>query len=49
MPIVPALKPSRKVLAALLLPSYLQMQTSPTGSLDSLRASMEELERMLEK
>ncbi|KKN84484.1 hypothetical protein LCGC14_0289460 [marine sediment metagenome] len=47
MPIRPAPKPSWKMLAALLMLAYLQMQTSPTGSIDSLKQGMDELEKML--
>jgi hypothetical protein len=48
MPIFPVQQPSRKTLAALLLPAWLQMQTSPTGSLKSLKEGLDELERVLE-
>jgi hypothetical protein len=48
MPIFPVRQPSRKVLAALMLPSWLQMQTNPTGSLLALKEGLKELEKILE-
>ncbi len=45
MPIVPG-KPGRKLVAALLLPSWLQLQSSPTGSLESMKDMLKDLEKM---
>jgi hypothetical protein len=36
------------MLAALLLPSWLQMQSSPTGSIASLKEGLKALEKALE-
>ncbi len=47
MPIVRSPKPSWKMLAALLMPSWLQMQANPTGSVESLKQGMDELEKSL--
>lgn len=47
MPIRPAPKTSSRVLAALLLPAWLQMQSSPTGSVESLKGRLDELEKVL--
>jgi hypothetical protein len=49
MPIFPVRQQvSRKMLAALLLPAWLQMQSNPTGSSASLKAGLKELEKVLE-
>ncbi len=49
MPIVPAQKASFKTLAALLLPSWLKLQSNPTGSLDTVKAGLAELEKTLKE
>ena len=49
MPIVPASKTSIKTLAALLLPSWLRLQSNPTGSIDTVKAGLAELEKALKE
>ncbi len=49
MPIVSAQKVSFKTLAALLLPSWLKLQSNPTGSLDTVKVGLDELEKVLEE
>ncbi len=48
MPIFPLQQPSNKVLAAFLLPSWLKMQSHPTGSAAQLKEGLKELEKILE-
>ncbi|KKN60387.1 hypothetical protein LCGC14_0532210 [marine sediment metagenome] len=47
MPIVPSKKATKKELAVFLLPSWLQLQTNPTGSIESIKVGLKELERAL--
>ncbi len=49
MPIVPAKKTTNKELAVFLLPSWLQLQKSSTGSIESIKAGLKELEQALEE
>lgn len=49
MPIVPAQKVSIKTLAALLLPSWLRLQSNPVGSMDTVKAGLDELEKALKE
>ena len=48
MPIFPVQQVSNKTLAALLLPSWLKMQSHPTGSTAQLKEGLRELEEILE-
>jgi hypothetical protein len=48
VPIFPAGKTSRRTLAAFLLPAWLQMQSSPTESMESMKHRLKELEKVLE-
>ncbi len=46
MPIVTR-KADRKLIAALLIPSWLQLQSNPVGSLDSIKSMMTDLEKLV--
>ena len=46
MPIIPAAKIDKKMLAALLLPTWIQMQSHPTGG--DIKAKLEVVEKALE-
>lgn len=48
MPFFPAAKTSRKTLAALLLPTWLNMQEHPIRSPEVLKKELESLEKVLE-
>ncbi len=47
MPIFP--QPSNKTLAAMLLPSWLKIQSTPTGSADQLKQGLKEIEEILKE